>query len=145
MFGLLVERRVCGRDRITMHTVRYCGASNEVFREWKHALQCMCKVAGHDLQHLQAKPASYKLLAICAKSICHYTLPRMFGGLLAVSQNMHNGSYVCHRYECMLEMLSSAKNMFTMQKGMFNREFQPATHFLLRCQRNQILGVQKLL
>ena len=105
MFGLLVERRVCGRDRITMHTVQYCGASNEVSREWKHALQYMCKLEGHYLQHLQAKPASYKLLAIRANSICNYTLPRMLGGLLAVSQTMHHSSYVRHRYKCMLELL----------------------------------------
>ena len=65
----------------------------------------MCKVEGHYLQHLQAKPASYKLLAIRANSICNYTLPRMLGGLLAVPQDMYHGSHVRHRYKCMLEVL----------------------------------------
>ena len=32
-----------------------------------------------------------------------------------------------------------------MQKGIFHREFQPATHFLLRCQTNQIFGLPQLL
>ena len=88
-----------------MHAVQYCGASDEMSRERKHALQCMCKVAGHDLQHLQAKPASLKLLAIRANRICNYTLPRMLGGLLAVPQDMHYGSHVRHRYKFMLEVL----------------------------------------
>ena len=29
MFRLLFERRVCGRDRITMHAVQYCNTSDE--------------------------------------------------------------------------------------------------------------------
>ena len=79
--------------------------SDEVSRKRKHALQYMCKVEGHYLQHLQAKSASYKLLAIRANSICNYTLPRMLGGLLAVPQDMHHGSHVRHRYKFMLEVL----------------------------------------
>ena len=144
MFCLLLECRVYGRDRITMHAVQYCGASDEMSRERKHALQCMCKVAGHDLQHLQAKPASYKLLAIRANSICNYTLPRMLGGLLAVSQAMHYSSYVCHRYECMLEMLSGAKNLFMLRKTIFNRVLRQRTYFGVRCEGNPVLGVQEL-
>ena len=105
MFRLLFERRVCGRDGITMHAVQYCGASNEMSRERKHALQYMCKLEGHYLQHLQAQPASHKLLSIRASSICNYTLPRMLGGLLAVPQDMHYGSHVRHRHKFMLEVL----------------------------------------
>ena len=88
-----------------MHAVQYCGASDEMSRERKHALQYMSKVTGHYLQHLHAKPASLKLLAIRANRICNYTLPRMLGGLLAVSQDMYHGSHVRHRYKCMLEVL----------------------------------------
>ena len=105
MFGLLFERRICGRDRITMREVQCCIASEEMSRGRKHALQFMCKLEGHYLQHLQAKPASHTLLSIRAKSICNYTMPRMLGGLLAVSQDMHHGSYVRHRHQFMLELL----------------------------------------
>ena len=101
--------RVFGRYKHAMFavqgTVDGWKFRHEVLGKSTYAMQSMCKYKRYSLQHLQQEPASSKLLEICTNSICNYSLPCLLGGLLAVSDNMHNGSHVRDRHKFILEVL----------------------------------------